>query len=54
VETFGDAVAVYVCQDEPVEGTASTVVDLAHGEPRILRHGALAEELVLAAAADAG
>lgn len=53
VETFGDAVAVYVCQDEPVEGTASTVVDLAHGEPRILRHGALAEELVLAAAADA-
>ncbi len=28
---FGDAVAVYLCQDEPLQGEPSTVVDLAHG-----------------------
>jgi L-threonylcarbamoyladenylate synthase len=42
-ETFGDAVAVYVCDDRPLEGAASTVVDLAHGEPRVLRAGAVTE-----------
>jgi L-threonylcarbamoyladenylate synthase len=42
-ETFGDAVAVYVCGDRPLEGAASTVIDLAHGEPRVLRAGAVTE-----------
>ncbi len=38
---FGDLVAVYLCQDEPLEGVASTVVDLAHGAARLVRAGAL-------------
>jgi tRNA threonylcarbamoyl adenosine modification protein (Sua5/YciO/YrdC/YwlC family) len=38
---FGDAVAVYLCADGPLEGTASTVVDLAHGPASILREGAI-------------
>lgn len=50
--TFGDAVAVYLCLREPIEGAASTVVDLAHGEPRILRAGAVAEEGVFEALRD--
>lgn len=36
---FGDLVCVYLCQQEPLEGTASTVVDLAHGDARLLRGG---------------
>jgi len=43
---FGDAVAVYLCEEEPLSGTPSTVVDLAHGEVRILRPGAVPEERV--------
>jgi L-threonylcarbamoyladenylate synthase len=39
VAAFGDRVSVYLCQDAPLEGAASTVVDLAHGELRILREG---------------
>jgi tRNA A37 threonylcarbamoyladenosine synthetase subunit TsaC/SUA5/YrdC len=39
--SFGDAVAVYLCEEEPLAGRTSTVVDLAHGEPRLLRSGAL-------------
>jgi L-threonylcarbamoyladenylate synthase len=42
-EVFGDAVAIYVCEDRPLEGVASTVVDLAHGDARVLRAGAVAE-----------
>ena len=43
---FGEEVAVYLCQEEPLVGLASTVVDLAHGSPRILRAGAItADEL---------
>jgi tRNA threonylcarbamoyl adenosine modification protein (Sua5/YciO/YrdC/YwlC family) len=38
---FGDAVAVYLCEDEPVDGSASTVLDLAHGRARIVRAGTL-------------
>jgi tRNA threonylcarbamoyl adenosine modification protein (Sua5/YciO/YrdC/YwlC family) len=41
VEVFGDLVAVYLCAEEPLAGPPSTVVDLAHGEPRVLRAGAL-------------
>jgi L-threonylcarbamoyladenylate synthase len=36
---FGDGVAVYLCQEAPLEGVASSVVDLAHGPPRLLRAG---------------
>ena len=49
VELFGDAVAVYLCQDQPPAGVPSTVVDLAHGEPAVLREGAIsAADVVLA------
>jgi len=47
VELFGEAVSVYLCQDEPLTGVPSTVVDLAHGEPAILRDGAIAAVDVL-------
>jgi tRNA threonylcarbamoyl adenosine modification protein (Sua5/YciO/YrdC/YwlC family) len=47
--TFGDAVDVYLCEREPIDGAASTVVDLAHGEARILRSGAVAEKGVFEA-----
>jgi L-threonylcarbamoyladenylate synthase len=36
---FGDEVAVYLCQEEPLVGSASTVVDLTQGDARILRAG---------------
>lgn len=45
-EVFGDRVAVYLCDSTPLEGAASTVVDLAHGEPRVLRVGALGPDEV--------
>ena len=42
-EAFGDSVSVYLCQEETgrsvSSGTASTVVDLAHGRARIVRAG---------------
>lgn len=50
---FGDAVAVYLCQQEPLGTRASTVLDLAHGEPVILRSGP-ADAAALAAAYAAG
>ena len=37
--TFGDAVAVYLCEEEALEGRSSTVLDLAHGPARLLREG---------------
>jgi L-threonylcarbamoyladenylate synthase len=37
--TFQDRVAVYLCADEPLQGRASTVLDLAHGPARVLRDG---------------
>jgi tRNA threonylcarbamoyl adenosine modification protein (Sua5/YciO/YrdC/YwlC family) len=48
---FGDAVEVYLCAD-PIAGVASTVVDLAHGEPRVLRAGGVGERAVRAALAE--
>jgi L-threonylcarbamoyladenylate synthase len=39
VDAFGDAVAVYLCQDAPLRGTASTVVSLLGDEPAVLRAG---------------
>ncbi len=41
VAAFGDLVAVYLCEPDPLEGSASTVIDLTHGEPQVLRAGAL-------------
>jgi tRNA threonylcarbamoyl adenosine modification protein (Sua5/YciO/YrdC/YwlC family) len=46
---FGDAVVVYLCDETPLAGLASTVVDLAHDEPVVLRHGAVSEEDVFVA-----
>jgi L-threonylcarbamoyladenylate synthase len=40
---FSGAVEVYLCVPEALAGAASTVVDLAHGEPSVLREGALSE-----------
>ena len=51
--TFGDAVEVYLCAPEPLEGAASTVIDLAHGEPRVLRLGSVSELAVAEALRDA-
>jgi tRNA threonylcarbamoyl adenosine modification protein (Sua5/YciO/YrdC/YwlC family) len=51
IETFGEAVTVYLCEDAPLEGAASTVVDLAHGEPRVLRAGGVSGEALAAALA---
>lgn len=39
---FGDLVAIYLCEEAPLDGAASTVLDLAHGDPRITRAGDLA------------
>ena len=36
---FGDRVAVYLCQEPPLSGAASTVVDLTHANVRVLRPG---------------
>lgn len=51
-DVFGDAVAVYLCDASPLDGAPSTVVDLAHGEARVLRVGAVREDDVLAAIED--
>jgi len=42
-------VAVYLCQDEPLEGNASTVVDATGGRLRVLRAGSLGEADLLEA-----
>jgi tRNA threonylcarbamoyl adenosine modification protein (Sua5/YciO/YrdC/YwlC family) len=36
---FGGMVAVYLCEGAPLVGQPSTVLDLAHGAPRLLRRG---------------
>jgi tRNA threonylcarbamoyl adenosine modification protein (Sua5/YciO/YrdC/YwlC family) len=38
---FGDLVAVYLCQEQPLAGAVSTVVDLTDRDARILRAGAV-------------
>jgi L-threonylcarbamoyladenylate synthase len=53
-EVFGDLVRVYLCQDEPLEGPPSTVVDLAHGRPRLVRGGAVHPEDIARLLADGG
>ncbi len=49
--TFGPEVAVYVCDDRPLAGAASTVMDLTGREPVILRRGDVDPELVMGLAA---
>jgi len=43
---FGDDVDVYLCEDEPLRGVASTVVDLAHGSIELVREGAVGLEAI--------
>lgn len=44
---FTDRVAVYLCQELPLAGAASTVLDLAHGPATIIREGALTREALV-------
>jgi L-threonylcarbamoyladenylate synthase len=44
---FGEAVAVYLCQEGPLDGAASTVLDLAHGPATIIREGSLPREVLI-------
>jgi tRNA A37 threonylcarbamoyladenosine synthetase subunit TsaC/SUA5/YrdC len=43
---FGDLVAVYLCEERPLSGAASTVVDLSHADARILRTGGVDRERI--------
>ena len=43
-EVFGDAVAVYLYQEQPLEGRASTVVDLTGSELVVVREGELGDQ----------
>ncbi len=52
--TFADAVEVYLCAPEPLTGSASTVVDLAHGRASVLRPGAVSERDIAEALRDLG
>ena len=44
---FEDQVAVYLCQEVPLTGVASTVLDLAHGPATIIREGSLSREALI-------
>lgn len=44
---FGDHVAVYLCQEDPLIGVASTVLDLAHGAATIIREGSLPRDWLI-------
>src|SRR5205085_11883793 len=46
---FGDTVAAYVCDLDPLPGTPSTVVELTGSRPVVLRAGAVSESELLAA-----
>jgi tRNA threonylcarbamoyl adenosine modification protein (Sua5/YciO/YrdC/YwlC family) len=45
--SFGEQVAVYLCQEGPMIGLASTVLDLAHGLATIIREGSLSRETLV-------
>lgn len=47
VACFGEAVVVYICEERPVPGIASTVADLAHGPMRLIREGVVLESALL-------
>jgi tRNA threonylcarbamoyl adenosine modification protein (Sua5/YciO/YrdC/YwlC family) len=44
---FGDHVSVYLCQQEPPDGVASTVLDLSHGPATIVREGSLSRDTLI-------
>ena len=46
---FGERVEVYLCEEGARSELASTVLDLAHGDPRVLRVGSVSEDDILAA-----
>lgn len=50
--TFADAVEVYLCAPEPLTGSASTVVDLAHEGASVLRPGTVSERAIAEALRD--
>lgn len=52
-DVFGDVVSVYLCDPSPLDGAASTVVDLTHGTMRLIRLGAVPEAEILGAISDA-
>jgi tRNA threonylcarbamoyl adenosine modification protein (Sua5/YciO/YrdC/YwlC family) len=52
-DVFGASVSVYLCDERPLEGAASTVVDLATDEVRVLRHGGVDEADLRAALTEA-
>jgi tRNA threonylcarbamoyl adenosine modification protein (Sua5/YciO/YrdC/YwlC family) len=43
---FGDSVDIYLCEPDPLGSVGSTVVDLTHGDARLLRIGAVTEREV--------
>jgi L-threonylcarbamoyladenylate synthase len=43
---FGDLVSVYLCEEQPLSGAASTVVDLSRTDARILRTGGVDRERI--------
>jgi L-threonylcarbamoyladenylate synthase len=51
---FADAVEVFLCAQGPLIGSASTVVDLAHGGPSVVRAGAVSERAIAEALRDVG
>ena len=53
-DVFGERVDVYLCEQAPRPGRASTVVDLAHGDLSVLRSGSVTELDVLTALAEGG
>ncbi len=38
---FGDLVSIYLCQEGSLDAEPSTVIDLAHGDARLIRTGAV-------------
>ncbi len=46
-DAFGELVAVYLCREEPLVGTPSTVVELAEPEIRVLREGSVDVHTIL-------
>jgi L-threonylcarbamoyladenylate synthase len=44
---FGDRVSVYLCQEDPTDGVASTVLDLAHGPATVIREGSLPRDALI-------
>jgi tRNA threonylcarbamoyl adenosine modification protein (Sua5/YciO/YrdC/YwlC family) len=52
VEVFGDAVDVYLCAAEQLAGAPSTVVELARGDPRVIRTGAIGRSDLMAILAE--